>query len=163
MALHLRGQDPNHLITVGSEGFFGPSTPELWRFNPADWANGTGQDFLRNLNSSNVDFGTVHAWPDNWFIKPSQTSVFLRNWINSHITAGKQLAGGKPIMFEEFGKKLTEDQQGYANMILNLRDPIYQSVYDYTQTAINNGDGIAGSLFWKLSIPVFQGQNWRGE
>jgi hypothetical protein len=29
MAAFVRAQDPKHLITVGSEGFYGGSTPEL--------------------------------------------------------------------------------------------------------------------------------------
>lgn len=27
-----------------------------------------GQDFVNNTNIKEVDFATVHAWPDNWLI-----------------------------------------------------------------------------------------------
>jgi hypothetical protein len=66
-------------------------------------------------------------------------------------------------MFEEFGKKLTADQQGQADLISNLRDPVYNSVYSSVQRAIDRDQPIAGSMFWKLAIPVFEGQNYRGE
>ena len=43
-----------------------------------------------------------------------------------------------------------------------LRDPIYASTYDSVEKAIGNGQPIAGSLFWKWAIPVFQKQDPRG-
>ncbi len=36
------------------------------RHNPADWAGRTGQDFERDHAAPDVDFATVHVWPDNW-------------------------------------------------------------------------------------------------
>ncbi len=67
MAKFVRQNDPNHLITVGSEGFFGPSTPQLAaQYNPQDWASTMGQDFVENTNIPEIDYATVHAWPDNW-------------------------------------------------------------------------------------------------
>jgi len=163
MSKHVRNLDPNHLITVGSEGFYGKSTPALQQYNPQTWAAGTGQDYVNNTNLPNIDFGTVHAWPDNWMIKDNETAGFLDRWIQSHISAGAQLRPQKPIMFEEFGKKLTADQQGQADLISNLRDPVYNSVYSSVQRAIDRDQPIAGSMFWKLAIPVFEGQNYRGE
>lgn len=46
---------------------------------------------------------------------------------------------------------------------LQLRDPIYASTYDSVEKAIQNGQPIAGSLFWKWAIPVFDKQDPRGE
>ena len=36
--------------------------------NVADstWAAEEGQDFIADHNSSNIDFATIHCWPDNW-------------------------------------------------------------------------------------------------
>lgn len=64
-------------------------------------------------------------------------------------------------MFEEFGKKLDNDQQTDW-MIEQLRDPIYQSTYASVEKAIDADQPIAGSMFWKLSIPIFDGQDARG-
>lgn len=88
--------------------------------------------------------------------------AFLDKWIQSHISAGAKLStGAKPIMFEEFGKKLDPAQQtGY--MIEQLRDPVYTSTYASVENAINANQPIAGSMFWKLAIPVFDRQEPRG-
>lgn len=68
MSTHVRSLDPNHMITIGSEGFFGDSTPQLMQYNPQAWARELGQDFVLNTNLPNIDFATVHAWPDNWML-----------------------------------------------------------------------------------------------
>jgi mannan endo-1,4-beta-mannosidase len=68
MSTHVRSLDPNHLITIGSEGFYGDSTPQLMQYNPQAWARELGQDFVMNTNLPNIDFATVHAWPDNWML-----------------------------------------------------------------------------------------------
>lgn len=68
MSSHVRGLDPNHLITIGSEGFYGDSTPSLLQYNPQAWASDLGQDFVANTNIKDIDFATVHAWPDNWML-----------------------------------------------------------------------------------------------
>jgi hypothetical protein len=75
MSKHVRAQDPNHLITIGSEGFFGDSTPQLLQFNPQAWAADMGQDFVMNTNIPDVDFATVHAWPDNCEWPPAAARV----------------------------------------------------------------------------------------
>ena len=36
------------------------------RHNPADWAGRTGQDFEKDHSAPDIDFATVHVWPDNW-------------------------------------------------------------------------------------------------
>ena len=66
MSSYVKGQAPRQLVTIGSEGFFGPSTPGLLRFNPGVWAAETGQDFVANNAAEGIDFATLHSWPDNW-------------------------------------------------------------------------------------------------
>jgi hypothetical protein len=238
MAAFVRSQDPNHMITVGSEGFYGASTPELLSNNPGPWGVEMGQDFVTNTNIPQIDFATVHAWPDNWMIPQEKTAAFLDKWVQSHINVStKALKTKKPVMFEEFGKKLDANQQtaegirqvraregagrwpgsppgggwgprggggplagqsltggehlraaGAASSdpdcrphasgrsILTppppsspppphppqLRDPIYASTYDSVEKAIGQSQPIAGSLFWKWAIPVFNRQDPRG-
>jgi len=68
MSKYVRTLDRNHLITIGSEGFYGDSTPKLLQYNPQAWAADMGQDFVMNTDIPDVDFATVHAWPDNWML-----------------------------------------------------------------------------------------------
>jgi hypothetical protein len=101
MSNHVRSLDSNHLITIGSEGFYGDSTPELMQYNPQAWARELGQDFVLNTNLPNVDFATVHAWPDNWMLPQDRIPAFLDKWVQSHMSVGANLsAGAKPVMFE---------------------------------------------------------------
>jgi hypothetical protein len=65
MAEHVREVDPNHLVTSGSEGFFGEGDPNVSK-NPQPWAKQTGQNFVDD--NRHMDFAVTHAWPDNWFM-----------------------------------------------------------------------------------------------
>eukprot|EP00877_Chromochloris_zofingiensis_P009295 jgi/Chrzof1/4619/Cz14g20070.t1 len=162
MGAFVKTLDPNHMLTIGSEGFYGSGTPDLLQYNPAAWAKDMGQDFVANTNIKTVDFATVHAWPDNWLIKQDATAAFLDKWVQSHIAvATTALSVKKPVLFEEFGKRLADDEQT-DDEIARLRDPIYNSTYASVQRAIDMGLPIAGSLFWKWAIPVFQQQALRG-
>jgi mannan endo-1,4-beta-mannosidase len=66
MAAFVKAEDPNHLVSSGSEGFFGDSDGSWLGKNPGSWAPQTGQDFL--ANNKDMDFAVAHAWPDNWMM-----------------------------------------------------------------------------------------------
>jgi hypothetical protein len=57
--------------------------------------------------------------------------------------------------------QLTEEEQLAANQ--QRRDAIYKAAYASVEMAVNDNQPIAGSMFWKLAIPVFNQQNPRGE
>ncbi len=65
MANYVKKLDPNHLVSIGEEGFFGQDRPEAVH-NPADWGGQIGQDFVLDHMPAAIDFATVHTWPDNW-------------------------------------------------------------------------------------------------
>ncbi|EIE22964.1 glycoside hydrolase, partial [Coccomyxa subellipsoidea C-169] len=98
MASFVKSVDPNHMVTVGEEGFFGPNDPHV-NCNPSypdSWPSYEGQDFTNNHRSKDIDFTAVHAWPDNWKVySPS----FMTQWVNCHIEASASL--GKPMLLEE--------------------------------------------------------------
>lgn len=54
------------MVTIGAEGFYGQSTPERQQENP----NGAlyGVDFLANNQVQEIDFATIHAYPDKWYV-----------------------------------------------------------------------------------------------
>lgn len=58
--------DKNHLVTIGLEGFYGPNDPKGHTVNPEEWASRLGSDFIRNSGIANIDFTSVHIYPDHW-------------------------------------------------------------------------------------------------
>lgn len=66
MSAFVKKIDKNHLVTVGLEGFYGPKTPDRLSVNPEFWASHLGSDFVRNSEVENVDFASVHIYPDHW-------------------------------------------------------------------------------------------------
>ena len=35
------------------------------------WAVEQGQDFVTDCGQDNVDFCSIHLWPDNWLVRPA--------------------------------------------------------------------------------------------
>lgn len=66
MAKFVKLIDKNHLLTVGLEGFYGPTTPGKLSSNPGEWVNSIGCDFIRNSKIPEIDFTSVHVYPDLW-------------------------------------------------------------------------------------------------
>ena len=63
MAGYVKSVDPNHMLEIGLEGFYGESTPDrTHNFNPGGYAVGT--DFISNNLIPGIDFATIHSYPD---------------------------------------------------------------------------------------------------
>jgi mannan endo-1,4-beta-mannosidase len=98
----IKSIDDKHLLTVGLEGFYGPNSPKGLTVNPEQWASQLGTDFVQNSNSSNIDFASVHIYPDHWFHNQTfeEKLKFVVKWMQSHIEDGlKELK--KPVLFTE--------------------------------------------------------------
>ena len=66
MSVHLKTLDPNHMVTVGQEGFYAVGSMHE-NMNPGNgWASITGQNFSANHAPAAIDFAAIHLWPDNW-------------------------------------------------------------------------------------------------
>lgn len=66
MAAYLKSIDSKHLLEIGLEGFYGASTAATRRWaNPFE-SDGAGTDFIRLNKIANVDYATVHSYPDLW-------------------------------------------------------------------------------------------------
>ncbi|KAK4189477.1 mannan endo-1,4-beta-mannosidase A, partial [Podospora australis] len=88
---YVRSLDPNHMITLGDEGFgLAGATTYPYQY-------GEGTDFAKNLGVKNLDFGTFHMYPQHWGVPNS----FGAGWIRDHAAACKK--AGKPCMLEEYG------------------------------------------------------------
>ena len=67
MANYTHTVDPNHLVTIGYEGFWGEYDADV-QYNPGNgWAGITGQNFSANNAHEEIDFAAIHYWPDEWF------------------------------------------------------------------------------------------------
>ena len=73
MAAYVKTRDPNHLVTVGEEGFWAARAyDEAITYDPGNyggelgWASLTGQNFTAQHITPNIDFCAAHYWPDMW-------------------------------------------------------------------------------------------------
>lgn len=75
MANYTHTVDPNHLVTIGYEGFWGEYDADV-SYNPGNgWAGITGQNFTQNNGHAEIDFAAIHYWPDEWFDDVSLLSI----------------------------------------------------------------------------------------
>lgn len=65
MAAYTKAIDEKHLLEVGMEGFYGNSIPEKQRYNPPGY-NQVGTDYIKTNLIKEIDFATIHAYPDLW-------------------------------------------------------------------------------------------------
>lgn len=65
MAAYVKSIDSNHLLEIGLEGFYGESMPQKKQFNPGGFQGG-GTDFISNNQVPQIDFATIHLYPDQW-------------------------------------------------------------------------------------------------
>ena len=119
MAAYFKSIDHNHMLTTGAEGFFGPSTPDLVVDNPSG-DNGTGHDFVAHHSLQDIDFATIHVWPDQWLQCCTVECLipFLDRWVAGHIAASDAI--GKPLMVEEFGAKMRCFPHGQSSSVSGM-------------------------------------------
>lgn len=139
-AAYIKSLDRNHLVTTGSEG----DIANDYRTN----------DFIRDHNSADIDYLTIHVWPRNWgwFSDTSIVASFPRilenssNYIARHIKIADSLH--KPLVIEEFG--LPRDQGSLkANAPAMSRDRYYAFMFGLLLKS-SELKGIAGANFWGM-------------
>eukprot|EP01024_Parvocaulis_polyphysoides_P019407 TRINITY_DN1878_c1_g1_i5.p1 TRINITY_DN1878_c1_g1~~TRINITY_DN1878_c1_g1_i5.p1 ORF type:complete len:615 (+),score=98.81 TRINITY_DN1878_c1_g1_i5:117-1961(+) len=143
MAEFIKEQDPNHMVTVGEEGFYSGQGCDA-NVNPGEWAAEAGQNSPVDHYSEYIDFVGSHVWPDNWGRLDFE---FMQNWIQAKQDEAKSL--GKPLLLEEFGK--ATDSMFDTQEIAAVRDPIYKEVFETVQNSLDNGGALRGALFWTLN------------
>ncbi|KAL5538847.1 hypothetical protein UlMin_043742 [Ulmus minor] len=155
MAAFVKSIDKRHLITVGLEGFYGPKDPKRLNANPEEWASRLGADFIRNSKIPEVDFASVHIYPDHWFHDQEfeDKLKYVSKWTRSHIEDGdKELK--KPVMFTEFGlSNLNKDYNP------SQRDRFYQTINDLIYKSAKKGKSGAGALVWQFFVEGMEDYN----
>ncbi|XP_051125622.1 mannan endo-1,4-beta-mannosidase 2-like [Andrographis paniculata] len=148
MSTFVKSIDPNHLVTVGLEGFYGPKSTKRLTVNPEWWAADVGTDFIRNSKIPTIDFASVHIYPDHWTHNPNfeYKLKFVAKWMISHIEDGdKELK--KPVMFTEFG--LSTENKDFTP---EQRDRFYKVILDIMYKSAVKKKAGAGSLVWQFLV-----------
>ena len=95
MSTYIKYLDPNHMVSTGEEGF---GLPKVESDNDIYFLD-DGNDFRKNAALKNIDFATIHLYPNYWNFKNLVEDGI--QYIVSHAeVAKKQL--NKPIIMEEF-------------------------------------------------------------
>ncbi|KAK2361364.1 mannan endo-1,4-beta-mannosidase [Trifolium repens] len=145
MVFHVKKIDPKHLVEIGLEGFYGPSTPQRLEFNP-NTSKQAGTDFIRNHQVLGVDFASVHIYADSW-ISPQiadKRIPFIISWMEAHILDAEKYLG-MPVVFTEFG--VSSKNPGYNS---TYRDTVISTVYSSILNSTKKGGSGAGSLLWQM-------------
>jgi mannan endo-1,4-beta-mannosidase len=132
MSSYIKSIDPNHMVSVGDEGFFAGGKES--HYNGAE-----GTDHTAFLALPHVDFGTFHLYPESWGTRTSWGS----QWIEDHIQAAQQ--AGKPTLLEEYGIIARRDAGGTIT-----DDSRRRRVYARWHDVVRERGGAAG-LFWMLA------------
>ncbi|KAJ4790408.1 hypothetical protein LUZ62_041654 [Rhynchospora pubera] len=142
MANYTKSIDEKHLLEVGMEGFYGNSN----QYNPPGF-NQIGTDYIRTNLIKEIDFATIHAYPDLWLSGKSEEfqKGFVQQWTWNHLRAAKKILQ-KPLVFTEFGKSRKDPGFTETN-----RDTFLETIYDtiYNLARSSNGS-LAGGLIWQL-------------
>ncbi len=138
-AAQIESLDPNHLISVGSEGSKGCEEDiTLWEEIHSD---------------NNIDYLTFHIWPKNWsWINVEDVQGCLGNaitktgeYIDMHLSIADKL--NKPLVLEEFGYPRDENSID-PRSTTSARDEYFGYVFDILKDNKDAGGRFAGCNFW---------------
>lgn len=145
-AEQLSSIDPNHLVSIGHEGWVGSEGMEVYEQIHAD---------------RNIDYLTIHIWPKNWawFANGKMAEEYDKfgsetiKYINNHAAIARKLR--KPMVIEEFG--LPRDGQSFdVSSNAKIRDRYFNEVLSFVRLAPE----IAGANFWAFGGNVRPKELW---
>lgn len=134
MARYIKSLDPNHMVSVGDEGFLNGGG-EHWAYKAND-----GVDHEAITAVPDVDFGTFHMYPEDW----GTGLDWGKRWIVDHERVARRL--GKPTVLEEYGVKVQRDDLGNITGGLHNRLSYYTS---WNSTVFKRGGNAA--MAWMLA------------
>jgi mannan endo-1,4-beta-mannosidase len=95
----IKAMDSNHLLAVGDEGFL---CLEYQQCPDQSCDCYVGTDFQAFTALPNIDFGSMHLYPESWG-KASNALEWGVEWVANHTSIAHGL--GKPVLLGEFGIK----------------------------------------------------------
>jgi mannan endo-1,4-beta-mannosidase len=135
----IRKLDPNHLISIGSEGAWGCENDfGCWE---------------RICSDSNIDYCNIHLWPYNWSWARQdhliedlpQAKANTKEYIDRHLDICAKIR--KPLVMEEFGYP----RDGFKFALgtpTKGRDGFYEYVFSLVGDNAEQGGYFAGCNFW---------------
>lgn len=148
MAKFVKSIDNKHLLTVGLEGFYGNTTRDKFEVNPGDWAASLGSDFIHNSQVEEIDFASVHAYPESWIPNAELEDhiKYLSKWVMSHIDDGEHILK-KPVLFTEFGFSSQHKDSEPSH-----RDMLFRTMYNKIYESAKKGQAGAGAIVWEFLV-----------
>ena len=131
----IRSLDPNHLISVGSEGIWGCEMDSAL--------------FRQISEDPNIDYLTAHVWPYNWSwarkdslgADVESSCQKTQDYLHPHFVIANELQ--KPLVIEEFG--FPRDGFAFApGSPTEARDRFY----DFVFSLIQSEPAVGGCNFW---------------
>jgi mannan endo-1,4-beta-mannosidase len=105
MSGYIKSLDPNHMVSVGDEGFLNGGG-DHWAYKAND---GVDNQALTALPG--IDFGTFHLYPEDWGAKIE----WGEKWIVDHLRVAREV--GKPTILEEYGVKVSRSDGNLGEVI----------------------------------------------
>ena len=152
----IKAIDPNHLVSVGSEGKYGCEVDlSLW------------EEIGR---SPYIDYLNIHIWPFNWgwtsrndmndgTVEPA--IALSLEYLDEHMEVARRLH--KPLVVEEFG--FPRDSVGFSRSTsASMRDRYYEAMLSQMNGQKASGSMLAGFNFWGwggLAIPSQDHLMWQ--
>ncbi len=136
MSAFVESLDPNHMISVGDEGFLNEGRDDE-RYHAL---MGVDNEALTAL--PHVDFGTYHLYPDHW----RKDDRWGNDWIEAHIELGRRL--NKPMVLAEYGTR-AQRRDGTTGPVTSggaRRDVAYRN---WNDLVLQRGGQAA--MFWMLA------------
>ena len=135
----IKQADPNHLVSVGSEG---------------SWGCENNMDLYERIHASaDIDYLTAHIWPYNWSWVSQDgpqwgidnAEAKTKQYIDEHVAVAEKL--GKPLVIEEFG--FPRDDFRFAKGTPTTgRDRYYGFVFNQVIASAHAHGRLAGANFW---------------
>ena len=138
-AAFIKSLDCNHMLTIGSEG-------------PTPWPTYVNNDLRKDHAIPQVDYVTIHVWPQNWnwfspTASPGDGKDLEHAWkqsvayMEAAVATASSLA--KPLVVEEFG--LARDNGIGAGSATNQRDAFCTKMCTYLA---GRSETVSGLNFW---------------
>ena len=140
MSEYVKSIDPNHMVSLGDEGFYNKPYGYYDEYTTSNYAfyGAEGVDFEKLMTIDTLDFGTPHLYLDQWGMKHTGTGQDDLLWFKIHGETCAEL--DKPVILEEFG--LTDR---------TIRDSEYKQWFEVLEGNVYDTVEYAGTNYWMIA------------